>query len=440
MSTLPTVVLIGRMNVGKSTLFNRISKKERAITLDYEGVTRDFLREAVNWHDVSFDIIDTGGISLKKVSDPIMESVRQQALQLVKEADVALFMVDGSTPLTLAEKDLAHWLHKTGRPVIVVINKTDVKQAQEFIPEYERLGFALVYQIASAHNRGISELLDQVIQLLPRKKIQQEPSERLCKITLLGRPNVGKSSLMNQLLKKERTIVTDIPGTTREAITDSVQFYAQTIELTDTAGVRRQRKIDAPIEELMVKSTLKAVRDADIVVLVAEAQEGRLTDQELKLAFYAFEQGRAVIIAINKSDLLDAYATAQWQDHRDYYSFFFKKVETLFISCKDGKNIGKLMPLIDEVRQRYLSEFKNDDLTRIFKQSLLHRPLYKQEQRIVITKAEQVKTAPPFIIVTVEDPKLFGERETSYFEQVMRKNYQLISVPVIIKYESQNPS
>lgn len=136
MNTLPTVVLIGRMNVGKSTLFNRISKKERALTLDYEGVTRDFLRETVAWHGVPFNIVDTGGISLKKVSDPIMESVRQKALQLVQEADVALFMVDGSCPLTLAEKDLAHWLHKNGRPVIVVINKTDIKQAQEFIPEY----------------------------------------------------------------------------------------------------------------------------------------------------------------------------------------------------------------------------------------------------------------------------------------------------------------
>ncbi len=433
MSSMPTVVLIGRMNVGKSTLFNRISKKERAITLDYEGVTRDFLRETIRWHSVPFDLIDTGGISLKKVSDPIMEQVRQKALELVHHADAVLFMVDGTTPLTLAEKDLARWLHKAGRPVIVVINKTDVKQSQEFVGEYEQLGFAQVLPISAAHNRGVNELLDQVIQLLPRAKIQKAGEQRLCKVTLLGRPNVGKSSLMNQLLKKERTIVTDIPGTTREAITDTLQFYAQTIELTDTAGVRRSRKVDEPLEELMVKSSLKAVRDADIIVLVGEAQEGRLTDQELKLAFYAFEQGKAVILAINKSDLLEKYTQEQWKDHCDYYDFFYNKVERVFISCKDGTNIGKLVPLIAQVRERYLSEFDSDDLTKLFKQELIHRPLHKQKQRIAIINARQVKTGPPTILLKVENPKLFGERECAYFQQILRAHYSLKSVPIFIK-------
>lgn len=430
---MPTVVLVGRMNVGKSTLFNRISGKQHAITFDYEGVTRDFLREPINWHGVSFDLFDTGGISLKKVSDPIMEQVRQRAVDLVQTADVVLFMVDGSVPLSQTEQQLATWIHKTGRQTVVVINKTDIKKSEEFVPEYERLGFAHAIAVSATHNRGVHELLDQIADILPHKKTEKEAADRLCKVVLLGPPNVGKSSLMNLLLKKDRSIVSDIPGTTREAVTDSVQFYSQTIELTDTAGVRRARGVDEPLEELMVKSSLKAVREADIVILVAQAPDGRLTDQELKLAFYAFKEGKAVIIAVNKSDLIEEYSTEQWKDHRDYYSFFFDKVPTIFISCKEGKNIGKLIPLIDEVRQRYLSTFDSQELTRIFKQALIHRPLHKKGQVVSIIKAEQVKTGSPVIILTVRNPKLFGEREFGYFEKVLRTHYPLVGVPVMIK-------
>ena len=327
MNKIPQVVLIGRMNVGKSSLFNRIAKRTSPLMLDYEGVTRDFITENITWQETLFTLVDTGGVSLKKFEDPIIEKVRQQALALAEQADVVLFMVDASVGVLPEELELAKRLHKTGRTVIIVANKFDKKVAQEHLEECKRLGFDVVVPISAAHNQGVSELMDELIKLLPRKKIQKETTkERICRVTLLGKPNVGKSSLMNLLLNRERSIVTEIAGTTREAVSETLQYYSQTIQLTDTAGIRRKKKVEGELEELMVKSSMQAVRTSDIVLLLVDAQDGRLTDQELKLAFYAFEQGKAVIILINKSDLLsDAYTKEQWKYHREEYEFFYKK-------------------------------------------------------------------------------------------------------------------
>ncbi|HBR71078.1 TPA: ribosome biogenesis GTPase Der [Candidatus Dependentiae bacterium] len=432
MNKIPQVVLIGRMNVGKSSLFNRIAKRTSPLMLDYEGVTRDFITENITWQETLFTLVDTGGVSLKKFEDPIIEKVRQQALALAEQADVVLFMVDASVGVLPEELELAKRLHKTGRTVIIVANKFDKKVAQEHLEECKRLGFDVVVPISAAHNQGVSELMDELIKLLPRKKIQKETTkERICRVTLLGKPNVGKSSLMNLLLNRERSIVTEIAGTTREAVSETLQYYSQTIQLTDTAGIRRKKKVEGELEELMVKSSMQAVRTSDIVLLLVDAQDGRLTDQELKLAFYAFEQGKAVIILINKSDLLsDAYTKEQWKYHREEYEFFYKKIETMNISCENGDNVGKILPLIATVWERYLHEFSSDELTSILKQALIRRPLYKQEHQLKIYDAQQVKSGPPTIKLRVSLPQFFGERELAYFEGVLRKNYELKSIPI----------
>jgi len=431
MNKFPQVVLIGRMNVGKSTLFNRIAKRAKSLMLDYEGVTRDFIAETVTWQDVPFTLIDTGGISLKKSEDPIIEQVRQQALKLTDEADLILFMVDGSVGLMTEEIELAKRLHKKRRPVIIVMNKVDKKISQEHLGEFDQLGFELTMPVSSTHNRGVTELLDELVKLLPRRKIEKKPKgERVCRVTLLGKPNVGKSSLMNLLLKKERSIVTEVAGTTREAITEPIQFYAQTIEITDTAGVRRKKKVKEGLEELMVKSSMQAVRKSDIVLLLVDAQEGRLADQELKLAFYAFDQGKALIILVNKTDLLDEYTKERWKYHEEEYAFFYKKIDQLKISCKDGKNVGKILPLVNDVWQRYLTEFSSDELTSLFKQSLIRRPLYKQEHQLKLRDAKQIKAGPLTIKLHVNFPQFFGERELAYFDRVLRKEYDLRSVPI----------
>jgi len=435
MNKFPKVVLIGRMNVGKSTLFNRVAKRTSSLMLDYEGVTRDFISETVSWNKVPFTLIDTGGISLKRADDPIMEQVRQQALKLTTEADLILFMVDGSVGFTPEELELAKRIHKTKRPVILVVNKVDKKISQEHLGEFERLGFKIILPISAVHNQGITELLDEVVKLLPRKEIEeaglkQDSDERACRVTLLGKPNVGKSSLMNLLLKKERSIVTDIAGTTRESVTEPVKFYSQTIEITDTAGVRRKRKVEEQLEEMMVKNSMASVRKSDIVLLLVDAQEGRLTDQELKLAFYAFEQGKALVIVINKVDLLDDLTKEGWKYHKEEYDFLYKKIEMLNISCKDGKNIGKILKLVGKVWRRYLVQFSEDDLTQLFKQALLRRPLYKQEHQLKVRDSKQIKAGPPTISLHVNFSQFFGDRELAYFDRVLRAKYDLKSVPI----------
>jgi len=222
-----------------------------------------------------------------------------------------------------------------------------------------------------------------------------------------------------------------VPGTTREAITEPIRFYAQTIELTDTAGVRRQKSVKEDLEELMIKSSLSAVRTADVVIVVAEAHEGRLTDQELKLAFYAFDEGKAVIVAINKSDLLDSAIKESWRYHQSEYDFFYKKVEIINLSCKTGEHVGTLLPLIDKVWKRYQMKFNEYELAHLFKQALLHRPLFRAVQRLTLKSAIQIKQGPPTFKLAVNIPKLMGEREFSFFDGVMRKEYQLKSVPLV---------
>jgi GTP-binding protein len=428
---MPLVVLVGRVNVGKSTIFNRLSKKVRSLALDYEGVTRDYLKDVIVWHGARFALADTGGFDLQKTNDPIIQQVQERVKRLLDAASIIVLVMDASVGVTAYEFELAKILRAYKKPVLIAANKIDIKSAHEHLDELKKLGFTAIFPITAVHNRGLDTLLDAIAHDLPKQDDKLQKGEQACRVALLGRPNVGKSSLMNAVLKQERSIVTNIPGTTREAITEPLRFYAQTIELTDTAGVRKKKAVDEPIEELMVKSSLSAVRTADIVVLVVEAQEGRLTDQELKLAFYAFEQGKALIVAINKSDLLDAALKDAWRYHMAEYDFFYKKITFLQLSCKTGDRVGKLMPLIDTVWQRYQLRFNDHEITLLLKNALLHSPLYRKEQRVQLMRIQQVKSAPPTLALTVNIPKLVGERELAFFEGVLRKNYNLVSIPLV---------
>jgi GTP-binding protein len=261
------------------------------------------------------------------------------------------------------------------------------------------------------------------------KKLAEE--QVAYKVVLLGKPNVGKSSLLNLILKEERAIVTAQPGTTREPLSEKVRFYKETIQLTDTAGIRRKRGVKEQIETLMVKSSFAAVRDADIVLLLMDASEGLISDQELKLAFYVFEQGKALIILFNKNDLV----TSQQQNDLNYslsvYEYLLKKVETLKISCKSGKNIGRILPLIDEVWKKHSSEFPDIKLITLFKNVLERTPLYHKTKPLMIYSAKQVKAAPISILLHVNEPTWFGESQKTFLENCLRSEYDLKGAPVL---------
>ncbi len=430
-TSLPKVVIVGRMNVGKSTLFNRLSEKVKSITLDYEGVTRDFISDTVHWQDRTFQLIDTGGISLRKTADPVAEEARKRVIDLLDSADLILFVCDGTVGMLTEDREIAKLLHKVGKPVIVLVNKSDAKISQENMHEFERIGHRPVISISAAHGSGTEDLLEQMMTFLPSHYIEEEPERLEPKVVILGKPNVGKSSLINLLLGQERALVADMPGTTREAITEKIRFYSEDIQVTDTPGIRRKRGVTEPLETLMVKSSFHALDKANMVLLMIDASEGHIADQELKLAFYAFEEKyRALIILFNKNDLADERQKELLVDDLDNYEHLMKKVEQLTISCKDGKNIGRVLPLIKKVWARHCQEFSSSELTMLIQEGIRRRPIFKSEQELFVLQAKQVKTAPITIALKVNLPQWVEKNHLVYFEQLMRKKYDLKGVPI----------
>ncbi len=431
MRKLPKVVIVGRTNVGKSTLFNRLSVEVKSLTLDYEGVTRDFVSDVVCWQDVCFRLIDSGGISLKKFEDSLAEHVRHIALGLLEDADSIIFVCDGTVGITSQDQEIARFLHKLGKPVLLVINKIDTQIAQERQYQFPQLGFKEMYPISAQHGTGIAELLDGLLSSLPKKLSEEKEEEPQFSMVLVGKPNVGKSSLMNELLERERVLVTPEAGTTREAITEHIRFYQETIKIIDTPGIRRKRSVEEPLEKLMVKSAFRAVEHAHIVLLLIDGSQGVLSDQELKLAFYAFEQGKALILLINKSDLMDEKTQADLEDQFKRYQHLVGKIPQLFISCKTKKNIGRIMPLISTVWQRYNQTFPDDELTALFKEALRRTPLYHKGELLRLRSVRQVTRAPITLLIRSNRPVWFGKSQLAFFENKLRAQYDLIGVPVL---------
>ncbi len=426
---LPTVLIIGRTNVGKSTLFNRLSVKVKSLTLNQEGVTRDFLKDTVCWQDHCFELIDTGGISLRKTTDLLLQKLRQRLLSLIDEAEVILFLCDGTIGLLPEDREVAKLLHKSGKQVLLLINKSDVKITQENLHEFAQLGFASLIAISAEHGRGIGEVLEELVPLLPITK--QVIAEPIYKVIILGKPNVGKSSLMNLLLKQERALVGEKPGTTREALIEKIRFYQEDIQLADTPGIRRKRVITEKLEDLMVQSAFRAVRQADIVLLMIDSAEGRISDQELKLAFYVFEQQhKALIILFNKQDITDEFTQEQLVFSLEEYKYLMDKVVQLTISCKTKKNIGKILPLVKKVWQRYSQRFSDEELTRICKEALQRKPLYRQQRLLIVRNAQQVAAAPITILLKVNESKWFGPSQLGFFDNILRRTFNLKGVPI----------
>lgn len=431
MNNLPRVVIVGRTNVGKSTLFNRLSEKVKSITLDAAGVTRDVIKDVVVWHERSFELADTGGINLRKTDDPIFEAVRLKALAMIESADLILFVLDGKVGVVQEDQELMKMLRKLAKPVVVVINKIDISEVQQRLHEFSSLGFKHIMGISAQHGTGIGDLLDLVASLLPYHAAHAQEAVPVFRVVLLGKPNVGKSSLLNVLLKEERAIVAPQAGTTREAISEKVRFYQHDIQLTDTPGVRRKRKVEETLEGLMVKSSFRAVEDADIVLLLIDVSAGSISDQELKLAFYAFEhEYKAVIVIFNKLDLVDEEARKQIEVELKPYDHFFKRIERLDISCTTEKNVGRLLPKIQKVWERYSTKLSGDELTFLFKDALRHRQLFHNGMPLKVKAAWQVETAPMTIYLSVNEPEWFGPSQLKFLENTLRKKHDLKGVPV----------
>lgn len=435
---LPKVVIVGRTNVGKSTLFNRLSHEVKSIAFDADGVTRDLVQETIEWQGRSFDLIDTGGISFKKTKDPIMLQTQKVAHDALTKAELLLFVCDGIVGVLPEDREIAQVVHTLRKPTLLIINKSDSKRVQEQLYEFDQLGFGQTIMISAQHGRGIEELLQAIVDRLPILSRHQEETLSY-RLVVLGKPNVGKSSLVNAILGTDRFMVADKPGTTREAISEKIRFYQEDIVITDTPGIRKKRSVQEPLEQLMVKTSFNAVERSNIVVLMIDASQGTIVDQELKLAFYAFEQQhKSVLIIFNKQDILEETHQKSLQQSLEPYKSFLDKVVTLSMSCKTGKNVGKLLPTVEKIWQRATQQFADDKLTLLFKEALKHRPLYKNQQLLHVVSARHIKQGPPTILLKVNQAHLFGDSQRSFFERIMRKEYDLKGVPVRFVVKSAN--
>jgi GTP-binding protein len=424
------VTIVGRTNVGKSTLFNRLSSRVKAIAFDQPGVTRDFIQDMVSWNNATFSLIDTAGLTLRKTDDSFAKELQKRGIALIESSDVIIFMCDGTTGLLPEDREIAQLLHKAGKKVIVVINKMDIKDAAEYVHEFAQFGFGEIIPISAQHGTGIGDLLESIVHALPQSGAAHEDAERVPKVAIIGKPNVGKSSLLNVLLNKERVLVADYPGTTREPISEKISFYKEDIQFTDTPGIRRKRMVDEPLETLMVKRAFSAIDDADIVLLMVDGSEHAIADQELKLAFYAFENQKALAILFNKTDLVDEESKEDLTSSLDEYKFFIKKIPSLMISCKTGKNVGRVLSMVSELWGRYTQQFANEELTILFKEALRHKPLYVNSNMLILRAAKQVKTGPITILLIVNEPKWFGDSQLKFFDNILRRAYNLSGVPV----------
>lgn len=431
------VILVGRMNVGKSTLFNRLSDRVKSMVYDFEGVTRDHIKDTVNWNNDSFELIDSAGLNLKP-RESLYKEINQKVIDLIQEADVVALVVDGIAGVVSVDLELANFLRGFNKPVIVVVNKIDSNKAKENLLDFYRLGYEKVIGVSSEHGLAINDLLDAMVAMFPRK--QDLPQEKKAfKISFIGKPNVGKSSLMNVLLKQERSLVSEVAGTTREAISEKINFYQESIEITDTPGIRRSCVVTENLEQLMVKAAFRALKDSDIIILMVDGSAKAFADQELKLAFYAFkDQHKGLILVINKSDLMTEDNKTDLTEGFDYYNYLIDKIPVLEISCKTGKNVGKLLPIIQKVWSNCSREFDDSELAKLLIGGIIDKPLYHKRNLLKIYKVNQVKRSPVTIRLVVNESAWFGPSQLAYFENLIRSKYDMIGASIRFVLRKKN--
>ncbi|AFV02016.1 MULTISPECIES: ribosome biogenesis GTPase Der [unclassified Dehalobacter] len=428
----PVVAIVGRPNVGKSTLFNRIVGGLVAIVENTPGVTRDRLYYDAEWLGRKFTLIDTGGIEFKDETTPLSSKMKQQAEIAVDEADVIMFLVDAKSGITPDDQQIARYLRKSSKPVLLVANKVEKftrfeAEAHEFLP----LGFGDPIPVSAVHGMNTGDLLDTLVSVLPEDAAADYDPD-VIKIAVIGRPNVGKSSIVNILLGEERVIVSDIPGTTRDAIDTPFTYEDRNYVLIDTAGIRRKKKISEVTENYSVVRSFRAVDRSDVVLMVINAIEG-VTDQDKKIVGYAHEAGKGLILVINKWDLVikDEKTINKYEkDIREELAFVLY-APTQFVSAKTGQRINKIMDLVEFVAEQTSRRISTSTLNNLLREWVhLNPPPSDKGVRLKILYATQSSVQPPTFIFFVNDPELVHFSYKRYLENQLRKNFGFEGSPI----------
>lgn len=426
----PIVAIVGRPNVGKSTLFNRLTGKRIAIVEDKPGVTRDRIYSDAEWLNHKFIIIDTGGIEPYS-EDKMLSQMRNQAQIAIETADVIVFVTDAKEGITHADEDVAAMLRKTHKPVILAVNKVDNPGRLNEVYEFYNLGISEPIGISSTLGLGTGDLLDKIASYF--KEIEnEEDEEEVTRVAIIGKPNVGKSSLVNRLVNEERVIVSDIPGTTRDAIDTPLEVNGEKFTLIDTAGIRRKSKVNEEVERYSVIRSLTAIERSDVCLVMIDATEG-VTDQDAKIAGYAHEAGKGIIIVVNKWDAIekDDKTMNEFKNKIKADLSFMAYAPSLFISAKTGQRVDKLIELIKYVANQNAMRISTGVLNDILADAvMMNQPPMGKGKRLKIFYTTQVSTKPPTFVFFVNDPEIMHFSYERYLENQLRSRFGLEGTPV----------
>lgn len=458
----PIVALVGRPNVGKSTLFNRLVGQRKAIIEDLAGTTRDRLYGDADWGGRDFIVVDTGGLEFGLLTsgtghkpqemEPtrsvgfqagvssrlFLKEIRQQAELAIAEAEVIVFLVDAETGLTGPDQDIANLLRRTEKPVLLAVNKADNKARRDAAVDFYALSLGEPIPVSALHGTGTGDLLDAIIESLPIVD-EVEAEDEAIKIAILGRPNVGKSSLLNKLLGEERVIVSAVPGTTRDAIDTRIEYEGLDLVLIDTAGIRRRGKIEPGVEKHSFLRSLKAVSRADVCLLLIDATE-IITAQDAHIAGYILQEVKSVVVIVNKWDLVkkDTYTMHQFTAAIRSDLKFLDYVPMLFISAKTGQRVNKVLPLALQVQEERLRRIPTGELNRLLHEAVAkHPPKGNHRHRLKFLYATQARSDPPTIVFFVNNSELVHFSYERYLENQLRQRYGFMGTPLRLVFRSR---
>lgn len=427
----PIVAIIGRPNVGKSTLFNRITRTKDALVDNFPGVTRDRHYGDANWNDVEFTLVDTGGFT---AGEDFADEIRFQVHQAIEDADVILLLFDGKGGISPFDKDILSLLRNIDKPIFYAVNKIDGAGQEIYLSEFYQLGLETLYPVSAEHRYGLTDLLDELARVLTglAPDPHDNPDEDMIRLAVVGRPNVGKSSLINRILGQNRLLVSDIPGTTRDAIDSVCKSNGKSYLLVDTAGIRRKGKVSRRLEKFSVIKALKSLDRCDVALIVMDAKEG-VTDQDISIAGYAYDRGCGCIMLINKWDLVekDSKTVKAYYERLEDRAKFLSFAPAMTISALNGQRVSKIFKLVDEVYDQYVHRISTGQLNKIMEKAIeKNSPSLHRGQRIKFYYAAQISTRPPTIVCFVNYPQAVHFSYKRYLLNQLREESGLDKTPI----------
>ncbi len=433
----PIVAIVGRPNVGKSTLFNRIVRGKKAIVANEAGVTRDRNYADVEWEESPFTLIDTGGF--EPVSkDRIFVQMREQCQLAMDEADVILFVMDGKEGLTPSDKEIANILRQVNKPVFYIVNKIDGPKQEERVFEFYGLGVETIYSISAEHRYGVDGLIDEAVKVLPRTT-EEKRDRKGTKVAVIGRPNVGKSSLINRLLGYKRVMVDEAPGTTRDSIDTFFERDGKKYILIDTAGIRRKSRISLRLEQFSIVEALRTIDRSDVVLLLLDSIEG-VTGQDGRIGGFIHEKGKGCILVVNKWDLIEKDSQTMADYERKVYEGlkYLSYAPILFISALTGQRVPKILNIVDQVAEETQKRISTGTLNRSFRQWVERfTPPFHKNRRVKLNYITQASTAPPTFVISTNIPEGIHFSYERYLTNQIRETYGFDGVPILLRFRKK---